>query len=149
MAALSDGGNDHQMALLCRNCHSGWVHWIVDVSNGNELWIAWKKKTSTSPNRRERPLILRKWDGVPQTERHMARKRERKREGGCSGLRKSRIKAWYNVEHVETTYFDKDAFFTALASFLLVSSHPSQSCFSCILCNLRHLPLWCVHCFIL
>ena len=33
--------------------------------------------------------------------------------------------------------------------FAAVLSHPSQSCFSRILCNLLHLPLWCVHCFIL
>ena len=29
--------------------------------------------------------------------------------------------------------------------FGAVLSHPSQSCFSRILCNLLHLPLWCVY----
>ena len=53
------------------------------------------------------------------------------------------------VDNVETTYFDNCVFFAALASFLLVLSHPSQTCFSRILCNLLHLPLWRVRCFIL
>ena len=55
-------------------------------------------------------------------------------------------KSLINVEPVETTYFDNCAFFAAFALFF---AHPSQSCFSCILCNLLHLPLWCVHCFIM
>ena len=33
--------------------------------------------------------------------------------------------------------------------FVRVLSYPYQCCFSRILCNLRHLLLWCVHCFIL
>ena len=34
--------------------------------------------------------------------------------------------------------------------FCYILSHPSQSCFSRMLCNnLLHLPLWCVHCFIM
>ena len=48
-----------------------------------------------------------------------------------------------DVDNVETIYFDNGAFFAALASFLLqFFSPPSQSCYSRILCNLLHLPLW-------
>ena len=56
---------------------------------------------------------------------------------------KKEDKSLIDVENVETTYFDNCAFFAALASFLLVLFHPSQSCFY------RILPLGCVHCIIL
>ena len=58
-------------------------------------------------------------------------------------------KSLIDVKNVETTYFDNCAFL-AIGLFLLqFLSNPSQSCFSRIMCNLLHLPLWCVHCFIL
>ena len=44
-----------------------------------------KKKTSTSPNCREIPLI-RKRDGVPEKETDGQKERERKKEGGCNAL---------------------------------------------------------------
>ena len=53
------------------------------MSNCKELWIA--RKTSTSPNRRERPLIIRitGWGTSECEERQRDRKIERKigREG--------------------------------------------------------------------
>ena len=56
---------------------------------------------------------------------------------------KKEDKSMIDVDNVKTTYFNNCVFFAALASFLLVLSHPSQSCLSRILCNLLHLPLWC------
>ena len=54
-----------------------------------------------------------------------------------------------DVDNFETTYF-KNCFLRRIGLlFATVLSHPSQSCFSHILCNLLHLPLWCVHCCII
>ena len=55
-----------------------------------------------------------------------------------------------DVENVEITLIGQLCFLSnSCLLFVTVLSHPSQSCFSRILCNLFHLPLWCVHCFIL
>ena len=53
---------------------------IVHVSNGKELWIARRKK-STSPNRREIPLIRKTgWGTTGRKETHGQKERERGRE---------------------------------------------------------------------
>ena len=59
---------------------TGWVHWIVNVFNCKKNPLDCKKKTSTSPNSRERPLIRKTGWGTTE------RERESKREGGCSVL---------------------------------------------------------------
>ena len=50
-----------------------------------EITLDCKKKTSTSPNRSERPLIRKTgWGTTEREEKQMDRKREK--EGGCSPL---------------------------------------------------------------
>ena len=74
MALLPQCGNDHQMALLhqCHlsNCHqeTGWVHGIVNVSNGKELWIARRKHQHLQTAGKDH-LLLGKRNGVPQKEK--------------------------------------------------------------------------------
>ena len=63
--------NDHYMAPL-HLCGNG--HWIVNVFNCKET-LDCKKKTSTSPNSRERLLIMKK--GWCTTERENERERGR------------------------------------------------------------------------
>ena len=98
-----------------------------------------KKKPSTSPTRRERPLIKKTGWSTTERETDGHKERERGREDTNQ----------IDVDNVETTYFDNCDFFAAFASFLLqyVLSRPYQSCFSRIMCTLLHYPLWCVHCF--
>ena len=61
---------------------TGCAHWIVNVSIRT---LDCKKKTSTYPSRRERPLIRKTgWDTTEREESRTAI--ERKREGGCSVL---------------------------------------------------------------
>ena len=60
---------------------------------------------------------------------------------------KKEDKSPIDVANVETTCFDNCAVFGLLFSTVLC--HPSKSCFCRIMCNLLHLPLWCVHCFTL
>ena len=58
---------------------TGWVHWIVNVSKVLQITLDCKKKTSTSLNRRERPVI-RTGSGTTERERQMDRTRDK--EGG-------------------------------------------------------------------
>ena len=71
------------------------------MSNGKELWIDCKKKTSTSPNHKERPLNRKTGCGTTERERERDRwtERERKRECVMKHVHKSLI----DVENVETT----------------------------------------------
>ena len=62
---------------ICVEMVIGWVHLIVNVFNCKKT-LDCKKKTSTSPNSRERPLIIK--TGWSTTERE--REREKEREGG-------------------------------------------------------------------
>ena len=66
---------------------TGWVKWIVNVSNGKELWIARRKHQHLQTAGKDHKLGKR--DEVPQKETDGL---ERWREGGCSALRKRRIK---------------------------------------------------------
>ena len=62
-----------------------------------------KKKTSTSPNRREIPLIRNTgWGTTEKEERQMGRKRE-KEVGRMQCFLKKEDKSLTEVEHVETT----------------------------------------------
>ena len=65
---------------------TGWVHWIGNVSKVLQRTMDCKKKTSTSPNLRVRPLIRKTgWGtGHRRKERDIWMERERNREGGCS-----------------------------------------------------------------
>ena len=85
---------------------TGCVHWIVDVSNSKQRMqrtLDCKKKTSTSPNRRERPLIRKTGWGTTERERQMDRKRE-KGEGRMQCFMKKDDKCLIDVENVETTF---------------------------------------------
>ena len=63
----------------------GWIHWIVNVSNSKlQRTLDCKKKTSTSPNRMERPLIRKTGWGTTERERDIWTERERK--CGCSAI---------------------------------------------------------------
>ena len=55
------------------------------LSNCKEIWIA-KKKESTTPNRRERPLIRKTGRGTTERERERDIWTERERKGGCSAI---------------------------------------------------------------
>ena len=61
-----------------------------------------QEKTSTSPNRRERPLIRKTEWGTTERERDIWTERERK--GGCSAIiMKKEDNSLIDVENVETT----------------------------------------------
>ena len=72
--------------------------------------LDWKKKTSTSPNRRERPLYIyengmgylrkRERERERERERHMDRKREKR---GMQCYMKKEDNSLIDVENVETT----------------------------------------------
>ena len=55
---------------------TGWVHWIVNVSNCKELWIA-RRKYQHFPNRGEGPLIRKM--GLGERERETDGQKERER----------------------------------------------------------------------
>ena len=91
MEILSQCSNGRQMALLSQHyCISvemvtGCVHWIVNVSNCKELWIARRKHQHLQTAGKYHKLGKR--DGVQQKEKRVrGTERERKREGGCSVL---------------------------------------------------------------
>ena len=65
---------------------TGWTHWIVNVSNGKELWIARRKHQHLQTAGKYHSLGKR--DGVPdrESEKDKWTERERKREGGCNAL---------------------------------------------------------------
>ena len=88
--------------ISVENKFTGCVHWIVNVSNCKKT-LDCTKKTSTSPNRRERTLIRKTGCGTTEREeRQMDRKRER--EGGrMQCFLKKENNRLRNVEHVETT----------------------------------------------
>ena len=66
-----------------------------------------KKKTSTSPNRRERPLIRKTGWGTTERERERETDiwTERERKWGCSAIKimKKEDNSLIDVENVETT----------------------------------------------
>ena len=70
----------------------GWIHWIVNVSNCKELWIARR-------NRREIPLIRKTGLGTTERERerHMDRKREKR---GMQCYMKKEDNSLIDVENV-------------------------------------------------
>ena len=75
------------------------VHWIVNMSNCKELWIA-RRKHQHLQNRMER-LLIRK-TGYRKIERQMGRKREK--EGGrMQCVMKKEDKILIDVENVEAT----------------------------------------------
>ena len=122
MALLQQCGNGvkRQRTLVCKNCEEH-----INISNPQ----------------RERP---HKRDGVPRKERGKWTEREKRMQ--C--FMETEDKSPTDVENVETTYFDNCFLCCIGPIFAAVLSHSSQSCFSRILCNLLHPPLWCVHCFI-
>ena len=63
---------------------TGWVYWIVNVSNCKELWIARRKHQHLQSAGKDH--YLGKRIGVPQkeSEKDSWAERERKMEGGCS-----------------------------------------------------------------
>ena len=71
---------------------TGWVQWIVNVFNCKKT-LDCKKKTSTSPNSRERPLIRKTGWGTTES----ARKRV------CTVFYEKDDKSMLDVENVETT----------------------------------------------
>ena len=74
---------------------TGWVHWIVNVSNCKRT-CGLQEETSTSPNRRERPQIRKIGWGTTERDRDRWTERERKRE--C--LMKKEDKSLIYVENV-------------------------------------------------
>ena len=68
MALLHQCGNGHWMGLLDSEC--------VKLQRTLDC----KKKTSTSPNRRERPLIRKTGWGITERERERERRTDKKRE---------------------------------------------------------------------
>ena len=75
-----------------------WIHWIVNVSNCKELWIARRKHQHLQTAGKHH--YLRKLDGVPQKERHMDRKSEKM---GMQCYMKKEDNSLIDVENVETT----------------------------------------------
>ena len=68
------------------------------MSNCKELY---KKKTSTSPNRRERPLIRKTGGGTTESERETYGQKEK--ENGMQCYMKKEDNSLIDVENVETT----------------------------------------------
>ena len=110
MAVLSRCSNDHQMALLsqCTNYHyttaSVWK-WSLEGSLDSECvyllrTFDCKKKTSTSPNRRERLLFRKTRWGTTERESHTD---EQKEGGRMQCFMKKEDESLVDVETVETT----------------------------------------------
>ena len=75
---------------------TGLVHWIVNVSNCIEIWIA---------RRKHQPLqTAGKDNGIPQKDRERPMDRQREKEGGrMLWFMKNDDKSMIDVENVETT----------------------------------------------
>ena len=77
---------------------TGCVHWIVNVLTAKYFGFC-RKKTSTSPNRRDRSLIRKTGGGTIEREE---RQRDRKSEKEGGRMHKE-DKSLIDVEHVEST----------------------------------------------
>ena len=89
------------MALL-QQCENG--HWIVNVSNGNELWIE-RRKHQYYPNHKEWPLIRQTGWGTTTGERERETYGQNEREQGREDavFYEKEDKSLIDVENVETT----------------------------------------------
>ena len=93
------------MITRCHYCISvemvtGRVHWIVNVSNCKEHWIAKRKHQHLQTAGKDHELGKR--DGVPQKKKETDGQKERERGGRMQCFMKKEDKSLIDVEHVDT-----------------------------------------------